>query len=113
MSSNMERLGDVLSSRMKRTSAAAIPTTVELGTINSNLSLSTDSLPGTIPRGDYMINLLYTGSEYETGSSTGNDDVEKHRHDLPSVIRPIRAGDRVLVVWCGNEPVVVAIVVGG
>lgn len=132
MSSNMQRLGDTLASRMKKTSAAAIPTTIELGTIGSNLSLTTDSLPVPIPKGDYMINLMLAGDSYRTSSEThshsggshshsGTDhshsggshthDGGAHSHELPSAFRSLKGGDRVLVAWCGNEPVVVAVVV--
>lgn len=114
MSSNMQRLGDTLASRMKKTSNAAVPTTLELGTINGNLSLTTDSLPTPIPKGDYMVNLMLAGSSYKTGSDThSHDGGEKntHSHSLPSVFRSLKSGDRVLVAWCGNEPIVVAVVV--
>ena len=132
MSSNMQRLGDTLASRMKKTSAASIPTTIELGTIGSNLSLTTDSIPTPIPKGDYMINLTLTSNTYNTSSEThshsggshshsGSDhshsggshshDGGAHSHELPSVFRALKQGDRVLVAWCGSEPVVVAIVV--
>lgn len=132
MSSNMQRLGSTLTDRMKKTSSAAIPTTIELGTINSNLSLTTDSIKTPIPKGDYMINLILTSDTYKTSSEThshsggshshgGSDhshsggshshDGGDHRHDLPACFRALKSGDRVLVAWCGNEPVVIAIVV--
>lgn len=118
MSSNMQRLGDTLASRMKKTSAAAIPTTIELGTIGSNLSLTTDSLPVPIPKGDYMINLMLAGDSYRTSSETHSHSGEDHSHSggahshaLPDDFRSLKGGDRVLVAWCGNEPVVIAIVV--
>ena len=87
MSTNMQRLGATLSNRMKRTANGAVKTTIELGVVNSNLSITTDSLQDPIPKGDYMVNSMMTGS------------------------RAISKGDRVLVAWCGNEPVVIAIVV--
>ena len=132
MSSNKQRLGDILASQMKKTSAAAIPTTIELGTIGSNLSLTVDSLPTPIPKGDYMINLMLAGDSYRTSSEThshsggshshsGDDhshsggshthDGGAHSHELPSAFRALKGGDRVLVAWCGNEPVVITIVV--
>lgn len=128
MGSNIERLGDIMTGRMKKTSAAAVPTTTELGIINKNLSLTTDSLPTAIPKGDYMVNLMLTGRAYRTsaenhthsggshggheggnGSHTHNDG--EHSHELPSEFRSLKEGDRVLVMWCGNEPIVIAIVV--
>lgn len=107
MSSNMERLGNTLSDRMKRTSAAAVPTTIELGTVNADMSISTDSLSGTIPKGEYMVNLLL-GLNVTGGAHNGHSEGDGgHSHSL----RALQAGDRILVVWCGSEPVVVAIVV--
>ena len=110
----MQRLGATLAERMKKTSAAAIPTAMELGTIGSNLSLTVDSLPVPIPKGDYMINLMLAGDSYRTSSEThsrsGEDHAHSggaHSHSLPG----LKSGNRVLVAWCGNEPVIVAVVV--
>lgn len=118
MSSNMQRLGATLADRMKKTSAAAVPTTLELGTIGSNLSLTTDSLPVPIPKGDYLINLMLAADSYRTSSETHTHSGEDHTHDggehshtLPSAFRSLKAGDRVMVAWCGNEPVVLAVLV--
>ena len=105
MGENMQRFGNVLADRMKKSSRAAVGISAELGTINSNLSLSVDSLKTPIPKGDYMVNLLLTSNSYRTGST------ESHTHSLPSTFRNLKAGDRVLIVWCGTEPVVAAIVV--
>lgn len=83
MNNNIQRLGRILADRMVLTSNAAVPLTVELGVINDNLTLTTDSIPAEIPKGDYM---------KPKGQS-------------------LNAGDRVLVVWCQNEPVIAAVVV--
>ena len=128
MGKNTQRLGAALASRMKRTAGAAVPVTVELGTINQNLSLSVDSLDTPIPRGGYMIDIAYSAKSYKTsedshthsgGSHSGQEYGDgshthsggAHSHSLPSVFRPLQAGDRVLVVWSGFEPVVVSIIV--
>ena len=105
---NKERLGSVLDGRMKRTSGAAVPVTVELGVINSNLSLSTDSLKTPIPKGDYMIDITLKSETYNTKKTSC--DGAYHDHRLPEDFRSLQGGDRVLVVWCGNEPIVTAIV---
>lgn len=127
MSSNMQRLGDTLASRMKKSASAAIPTTLELGTVNNNLSITTDSIDGQIPKGSYMVNLILSSDTYQTsseththsggehsqdgGSGAHSHDGGAHSHSLPGVFRGLRAGDRVLVAWCGHEPVVIAVVV--
>lgn len=125
MNTNMQRLGDTLSNRMKRTAGAAVTVTAELGTINKNMSLATDSLSTPIPKGEYMVNLLlgdtYTTSVtththsggghsgHESGDGSHTHDDGRHSHSFS--LRGLKVGDRVLVVWCGHEPVVVAIVV--
>lgn len=78
MSNNIERLGNILSERMIRTANDAISVTTEMGVINENLSLTPDSLQVDIPQGDYYI---------QAGQK-------------------IRPGDRVLIAWCGNDPVI-------
>ena len=126
MSNNMQRLGNLLSNQMKKTSSAAVPTTLELGVINSNLSLTPDSLQAAIPKGDYMVNLMLTGSRntseeshshsdgthggHEAGNGAHTHSGGTHSHELPSAFRGLQAGDRVLIAWCGVEPVVIAIV---
>lgn len=133
MSSNVQRLGDILAGRMKRTAKDAVPTTIELGVIKSNLSLVTDSLQTPIPKGDYMVAIHLTAKSYNTSSEThthgggghthsGDDhshgggththDGGEHNHSLPNVFRGLKSGDRVLVAWCGYEPVVISVVVG-
>lgn len=127
MSKNMQRLGATLSNRMKRTADGAVPTTIELGVVNPNLSITTDSLQEPIPKGDYMVNIMLTGSRnisggshshdggshdgHETEDGTHSHSGGSHSHELPDSFRGLQAGDRVLVAWCGNEPVVIAIVV--
>lgn len=136
MQTNMQRLGNVMSDRMKRTSRAAVPVTVEFGIINDDLSLTTDSLTGKIAPEDYMVDLQLThdtyftynelnssayaphyhvGGEHEQESGDGRHEHRDglHDHRVPSVFRRLEAGDRVLVFWVGNEPVITAIIVKG
>lgn len=108
MSKNMQRFAMVMSNRMKQTSNAAVPTTMELGTVNSNLSITPDNLPVPIPLGDYMINLQLTAERY---TDYARSEEYTHRHELPDAFRSLKPKDRVLIAWCGNEPVVLAIVV--
>jgi hypothetical protein len=107
MGNNMKRLGEVLSGRMQRTVKGNTSTTLELGTINSDLSLSVDGLSGRIGRGDYMVDIRLTQVDYDT------EETDSHCHRLPSTFRRLRAGDRVLVAWVGYEPIIVSIVVVG
>lgn len=128
MPSNLQRYGDVLAGRMKKTAGAAVPTSLELGTINSNLSLSTDSLQTPIPKGEYMVDIRLSSDTYDTSSTThthsggqhgGHTSGDgshahgggEHTHRLPDAFRVLKSGDRVLVAWCGNEPIIISIVV--
>lgn len=137
MSSNVQRLGETLASRMKRTANAAVPTTLELGIINANLSLTVDSIGNPIPQSDYMVALHLTHENYYSynelnssrqaphhhagGTHGGHDggdgyhthDDGLHDHRVPSVFRRLQPGDRVLVAWIGFEPVIIDIVVAG
>ena len=142
MSSNIQRLGNTLTSRMAKTAKAAIPATVELGIINGDLSLSVDSLPGKISPSDYMVDLSLTHETYYTYNELYNTDMVPartyhkhyegehsghesgdgghkhttdglHDHRVPSVFRRLKAGDRVLVIWVGHEPIIISIVVAG
>lgn len=130
MGKNMNRLGDVLASRMNRAARANTAVALELGVINSDLSLTTDGLNGRIGRSDYLVDIRLTQDAYETsetththsggthgghesGSGSHTHDGGNHKHKLPSAFRKLKAGDRVLVAWIGNDPVVVAIVVSG
>lgn len=79
---NIQRLGNTISGRMKKTANAAVTISIELAIINSNLSMTPDSMQADIAKGDYMVN-----------------------QDLD-----LAAGDRVIIAWCGNEPVVLAVV---
>ena len=135
MRPNIQRLGDRLSDRMKRTSDAAVPTTLELGRINGDMSLTVDSLSNNIPKGSYMVSLWLTHDTYftynELNSSTKKPHVHQygeheghesgdgahihdkdglHDHRVSSVFRNLEPGDRVLVAWVGHEPVVITVV---
>lgn len=124
---NMQLLGNVLHSRMEKTAGASVHTTAELGTINANMSLSTDSLQSPIPKGDYMVDIRLSCDTYDTNSTVhshnggthsghvGGDGSHEHNggahtHRIPSEFRALKPGDRVLVIWCGHEPVVTAII---
>lgn len=124
---NTKRLAQVLADRMKATSNAAVRTTIELGTYNADRSITPDSLRMRIPKGQYMINFMLTDDTYttsETISISGGEHTQKegsgyhehnnvgrHNHRLPAKLLPLVAGDRILIAWCGTEPVVIAKVV--
>ena len=129
----VDKLGLVLHSRMVQTSAA--PAIIEFGTIKSNLSLQTDSYPVPIPKGQYHVcrSLVHKDPLTVTKDGDGNhghgpsgghaqysgDGIHSHPategghvHQIvrPANMRPLKAGDRVLVAWIGSEAVVVDVV---
>lgn len=134
--SNIERLGDTIAGQIAKGAKAAVPTTVELGIINKDLSLTVDSIPRKIPVEDYMIDLNLSHENYysynemnssrnaphhheggahaqASGSGFHTHDDGLHDHRIPSVFRRLEPGDRVLVIWVGFEPIIIAIVVEG
>lgn len=139
MKNNFEKLGDTLNKRMQKVVGAREGIIAELGTITSNMSLQVASLSNTIPKGDYLISrhlaygaknatLTKTKSgqgthghgpsgehsqEIGSGSHSHPSSEGAHVHDvlIPESMRSLKPGDRVLVIWCGNEPVVTDILV--
>lgn len=109
MSKNIDELGKLLNAQMKRAATANQGISVELGSINSNMALVVGSLNNAIPQGEYMISLRLTLPKllFETKET----DTHTHEAELPEQLRPVQAGDRVVVAWVGTEPVVVDIVV--
>lgn len=136
MRSNLQRYGDILANRTKRTADAAVPLYLELGKIENNLYLKVDSVKDPIASDQYLISLSLTHENYFSynemnssaaaphhheggehtqyrGSGYHTHDDGLHDHRIPSVFRKLQVGDRVLVAWCGAQPVIVDIVVAG
>ena len=126
MRTNIEKLGDTLNKRMQKAATARVSVIAELGTITSNMGLQVASLGNVIPKGDYLISQhLIAGSTRTVSTTTENggehlhEGGEKkdgaHKHSLnieiPSELKNLAPGDRVLVIWCENEPVVTSILV--
>ena len=94
----IEELGELLEARMKGRIKANETPNLELGTINGNMALQVDSLGNAIPKGEYMVALRLTLKQITASVSP------------PGALRGLQAGDRVLVAWAGNEPVVIDVV---
>lgn len=105
---NLTAFGELLNRQMQRIQLTNTTTVVEFGVIQEDLSLRTDSLKDDIPKGEYLLSLLLTGltGECLVSSVEGTDP---HSHVLPDSLRGIRPNDRVLVLWAGNQPIVLAI----
>lgn len=112
MKSNMEKLAETLNARMQKVVKAREDVTAELGTITSNLGLKVSSVGNTIPKGDYLIARHLTYGEKDAKLTvTKNENAHTHDVLIPESMRSPKAGDRVLVIWCGYEPVVADILV--
>lgn len=121
---NTKRLANVLANRMKETSNASRRTIIELGTYNMDGSITPDSLRTRIPKGEYMINFMLiddTFTSADTISISGgahaqkegsgyheHNNVGEHTHKVPRKLFPLQPNDRILIAWCGTEPVVIA-----
>lgn len=123
MSNPFDDFGNIMDTHMKEIYRSNTTVSVELGTISGDMSLSVGSLQNAIPKGDYMVSLhLTVGSlvldttkipltTKEADEHKHSIDEHMHKITLPTQMRGLRAGDRVLVLWAGTEPVVVDIVV--
>lgn len=122
----IEELGELFDNTMKGRIEASKRPILELGTINGNMALQVDSLSNAIPKGEYMValrltigtlSLNTTAAELTTEEASGPEahshTINSHGHKvtLPGQLRPLSAGDRVLVSWAGNEPIVIDIVI--
>ena len=84
----------------------------ELGQITSDFSLKADRFETAIPKGDYMIARNLLPAEPIKVTSSEADD-HSHNVEIPpeKVKKVLSPGDRVLVVWCGTEPIVIDVIV--
>lgn len=97
-----DRLAEVLRAREVKLMQGSAAPAVELGTVNSDGSLSVRSLQSPIPQGDYLVALPLAAANV-------TETADRHTHKVPS-LRGLRPGDRVLVLWASGEPVAAAIV---
>ncbi|MCI9641057.1 hypothetical protein [Emergencia sp. 1XD21-10] len=93
MASNIEKLGETLQGRMRSVKQSGSSTLLELAEIGSGGALLPDVSPGPIPAGEYSI------CRAVSGKVTADFRYEK-----------LKAGDRVLLCWCGREPVVIDVI---
>lgn len=113
------KLTNVLLGMMQKTGER--PLVLDFGIINSDYSLTTNTFPRPIPKGDYSVCRAAT---YDPGvplTQSYNDGEHSqpdagyggaHTHDirLPEKMYWIRPGDKVLVAWVQDEAVVVDLV---
>lgn len=91
------KLARVLDSRMGEHSAPGL--LLDFGSIQTDGSLVADTFPVPIPKSDYSVCRLLAGLPVATED-----------HSFQGSLPKLRPGDRVLVAWVQQEPVVVDVV---
>ena len=109
------KLANVLCDRMKR--EGETPLALDFGEIQANGSLTTNTFPVSIPKGEYSI-CRHVGGLSCTMSGGGHSGHENqtskvntgsHSHTVAPPV--VKAGDRVLVAWVQNEAVIIDVIV--
>lgn len=113
------KLANVLVGMMRKTNEH--PLVLDFGIIGSDYSLTTNTYPVPIPKGDYSVCRAVTYDPSVPLTQSYNDGEHSqpdagyggaHTHDirLPEKMYWIRPGDKVLVAWVQDEAVVVDLV---
>lgn len=105
----INRLARVLQKRVNDTMEQSNPI-IDFGMINSDMSLTADLFPVPIPQSDYMVCRSRTITK-NTMTTTSTSSEHLHNVITPTELQSIKAGDRVLIVWNGNEAVVIDVIV--
>ena len=88
------------------------PPKLDFGTIQSNMSLTTNQFPQPIPQSDYMVCRQLTLGSMDTPLTSTINSAEKTVL-VPEKMRSIKAGDRVLVAWIGDDICIIDIILPG
>ena len=105
MSSNIEKLGETLQGRMRSVRQTGKGVQLELAQIGAGGKLVPDVSPGPIPIGEYSICRTVSGKVMKEGKVAADS---MHMEDIR--YEGLKEGDRVLLAWCGNEPVVIDLI---
>ncbi len=103
---------EVINDHIKGVFNASNKPCVEFGIITADNGLKIDRFPTAIPKGDYMLSSHIAGDSIEISGGTHSGHLSgngEHKHEI--ILPALKAGDRVVVLWCGNEPVVVAVII--
>lgn len=84
MSSKIEQLGRTVDQRINMVKRSNARPVCGLGSMGKKMNLLVDGMGDPIPKDDYSV--------------CGN------------VAEKLKNGDRVLIVWCGNEPIIVDVI---
>lgn len=103
------KLARTLQQRMKAMSSA--PLVLDFGEIGSDYGLITNTFPVKIPSGDYTVCRHVKGiSLSATGGTHGGHEQGNGSHSHSISVPGLSPGDRVLVAWVQNEPVVIDVI---
>jgi hypothetical protein len=98
MSKGVNRLAQAIDARTAK--KMTVPPSIDLGTIGEDSSLKLDQFGPALPRSAYLI-----AEWMVNATSDGDPNLELQ---LSLVLKP---GDRVLVLWVRDDPVVISKVV--
>lgn len=78
----------------------------DFGIVNGDLSIRLDNLDTDIPNGEYLV--TETVRYERIFDMSPSDDIESG-HDIENTVKrqKLRPGDRVVVLWIANIPVVI------
>lgn len=111
-SAGISKMAGVLSDRMKQENVT--PLYLDFGEIGTGYSLTTNTFPVSIPSGSYQVCRHISGISLSTsgGNHGGHEYGDgSHSHSVP--VPKISPGDRVLVAWVQNIPVVIDVILKG
>lgn len=92
-------LGELLNHRIQQIQHYNKFSFLEFGCINDDFSLTADSLKDTIPKDEYLIS-----SNLQKKECT-------YHETICECMCGIKSGDRVLIAWVGNSPVILDILI--
>lgn len=101
----MTKMAAVLMEKMRQIGDK--PNVLDFGSILDDYSLKTNSFPTPIPKGAYFVCRIAALSDRENWNMTANADNHAHAIPLPERLTSIQPGDRVLVAWVDDDPVVI------
>lgn len=118
----INKLADIFQKQIGQVSEN--PLVLDIGIINEDYSLSTNTYPNPIPKSDYLACRAITYDPSVPLTKTYCDGAHGQPHagfggahvnqvELPEKMYWIRPGDKVLVAWVQNDAVVVDIIVSG
>lgn len=101
----MTKMAAVLMEKMRQIGDK--PNVLDFGSILGDYSLKTNSFPAPIPKGAYFVCRIAALSDRGNWNTTANADNHTHAVPLPESLTSVQPGDRVLVAWVDDDPVVI------